>query len=191
MLLSECSACGHRRKFRNLNYDQQLRAYCASPAQCVKHHPNSIRNVQNRGSFIELLDYEDAQQIMLDRNAINYEQSAKDAGKTTKNVNLHRLVTGAISFRLKTDIQAEFITYMMGKTGSKQMNSVILDIIEMAMESDSTFMMQHAGRAAFVSEIKNPTTPATSQAPKREEEERKPAPIYTRMVDADEGEFVL
>lgn len=189
MLPSECSACGHRRKFRNLNYDQQLRAYCASPAQCTKHHPNSIRNVQTRGSFVELLDHEDAQQIMLDRNAFNYEQSAKDAGKPAKNVNLHRLVTGAISFRLKTDIQAEFITYMMGKTGSKQMNAVILEIIERAMESDNTFMMQHAGRVAYVAEIKNPTTPAAPTPEPREE--RKPAPIYTRMVDADEGEFIL
>ena len=188
MLSTECCVCGHRRKFRNLMYDQNLRAYCALSTQCTKNHPNSPRNVSQRGALIDLIDHQDAKQIAVERNDMKYEQSARDAGNTVRDVNINRLVTGNISFRLKTDLQAEYIAYMMGKSGSKHLTVVMLDILDEAIRQDLSFLAVHGGRVAVEQEIRNPAVPV-KPAPKIEP--RKAPNLYTRTVEEDEGEFVL
>lgn len=187
MLASECSVCGHRRKFKNLTYDQQLKAYCALPSQCHAGHPNSLKTCHARGTFIHLMTYEEAQIFSLRRSGANYEQISKDHGHKVKDVNLTRLTSGGVSFRLRSDIHATYITHVMGTLGVSEVTKAMAYILDFAIKNDSAFLAQNSGRQVAYQNIANPVTPF---------EPEKQAKVYapqipTREVENDEGEFVL
>ena len=137
MLKSECSVCGARRKFKSLVYDQSLNPYCSSAMNCVSFHPNSQKNYRERGTWTELLSYEEALQLQKQRTEYTYEESAHTFGKRVRTVNMHKLLTGSVSFRIQSETQADYISYILGKTGSNRITEAILFIINKIDRQDA------------------------------------------------------
>ena len=181
MLKSECSVCGARRKFKSLVYDQSLNPYCSSAMNCVSFHPNSQKNYRERGTWTELLSYEEALQLQKQRTEYTYEESAHTFGKRVRTVNMHKLLTGSVSFRIQSETQADYISYILGKTGSNRITEAILFIINNAMEHDTSFLTQHTQNRVSYS-----TTPVTAY-----EVEKQPKEIPSRKPEADEGVFTI
>lgn len=190
MLPTECSVCGHRRKFRNLSYDQQLNAYCKVPSQCHRDHPNSLMNCQKRGTFVHLMSYEEASSFHMDRSGQSYRTVALANGKPVPKANFARLSRGAISFRTKTDAQSEYIVYCMARTGISEISTAVADIIERALLADQDFLAHHAGEKVAISQIPTPTAPFIAE-PKKMPLEVHPPSLKTRALESDEGEFML
>lgn len=190
MLPTECSVCGHRRKFRNLSYDQQLNAYCKIASQCHRDHPNSMMNCQKRGTFVHLMPYDEASSFHMDRAGDSYRSVAKANGNPVPKANFARLSRGSISFRTKTDAQADYIIYRMAKLGTAEISSAVADIINSAMNSDHEFLAHHSGKQVVVSQIPTPTAPFIAE-PKKLPVEVHPPSLKTRTLESDEGEFML
>lgn len=190
MLPTECSVCGCRRKFRNLTYDQQLNPYCKIPSQCHRDHPNSMVNCQKRGTFVHLMTYEEASSFHMDRAGDSYRAVAKASGNTAPKANFARLSRGSISFRTKSEQQAEYIVYRMAKIGTAEISTAVADIIQRALTSDPEFLAHSAGKQVAVSQIPTPTSPFIVE-PKKMSLEVHPPSLKTRTLEADEGEFML
>jgi hypothetical protein len=191
MLSTTCAACGNRRKFRNLSYDQKLNAYCQTHQMCNKYHPNSPQNCLKRGTFVELMDSDDAKDLYLKQQGATYKSVVKDFGGTPNTLNLARLVKGSISFRMRKEIHSEYLTYIAGKINAQDISSVMIHILEQALEKDRGFASHMIKKSEDKQEIITPVVPyvepkqlPTEYMPKIEE-----VPAYS-VVD-DEEEFIL
>jgi len=193
MLKSECSVCGARRKFKNLMYDQALSAYCSSPMICVKNHPNSPSNCRQRGTFVELMTYEDALYTQKQRTEYTYEETANTFGKRMRNVNMHKLITGSISFRVSSEAQADYISYTLAKIGTNKITDAVHFILNQAIEKDAGFLSTFTQKRGSYTATPNveigfaPIDPPT----KEEIQEREVKPLPTRKLENDEGVFTL
>jgi len=186
MLKSECCVCGARRKFKSLVYDQSMNAYCFSANICTKGHPNSTSNKQQRGAYIDMMSHEDAMQIQKQRTEYTYEETANTFGKRVRNVNMHKLVTGSISFRVQTETQADYISYTLAKIGSNKISEALHYILNVMIERDSTFLSQHgASRATYAA------TPLPEQDQEQEQPREREQKIPSYKPQADEGVFTL
>jgi hypothetical protein len=188
MLKSECTICGARRKFKNLVYDQSLNAYCQSAMGCSNAHPNSPQNYRQRGTYIELLPYEEALLIQRQRTEYAYEETANQFGKRIRKVNMHKLITGSISFRVQSEAQADYISYMMAKTGTNKITDAVHYILNQAIEKDAGFIASYTQRrGAYVA------TPHPEIEVEFEADEPAPTPkiLPTRKLENDEGVFTL
>jgi hypothetical protein len=189
MLSSECAVCGHRRNFKNLCYDNQLNAYCGNPKACGKHHPNSLFNCQKRGTFLELMDYDEARQYNLERHGATYRAIAATSGNPPARVSMARLSTGSVSFRIKNERQSDYIAYIIAKSGARDISSAILHILDDAMERDAQFLAHFSGKKMAEAHIPTPVT--QYKEVKELPTELQPPTVPLREVDADEGEFIL
>lgn len=189
MLKAECIVCGARRKFKSLVYDQSLNAYCASAMQCTKGHPNSQANCKERGTFLDMLPYEEALHLQKQRTEYTYEETAHTFGKRVRNVNMHKLITGSISFRVASEAQADYISYTLAKIGSNKITDALHYIMNQAIERDSAFLAQYTQkRGAYTA------TPVQSyEEPTHEEPQPRERlnTVPSRPKEADEGVFTL
>lgn len=192
MLKSECVVCGSRRKFKTLMFDQDLRAYCSSAMVCGKAHPNSAHNRKERGTFIELIPYEEALQIQKQRTEYVYEETAQMFGKRIRNVNMHKLVSGTISFRVPTEAQAEYISYVLAKIGSNKITDSLQHIVNLAMENDKGFIAHYTQNRGTYHEtpLRAIEEPQPQPQPEEQERERVVQP-KSKIPAADEGVFTL
>lgn len=188
MLKSECSICGARRKFKSLVYDQSLNAYCHSAMMCTRNHPNSIQNKQQRGSYLDMMAHEEALVIQKQRTEYTYEESANTFGKRVRSVNMHKLVTGSVSFRIQSEAQADYISYVLGKIGSNRITEAILHIINAALERDAAFLAQYTQRRGTYNAT--PVVEYNVEKEKPESRERLQS-VPSRKPEADEGIFTL
>lgn len=188
MLKAECSICGARRKYKSLLYDQSLNAYCGSAMACTKHHPNSIWNKQQRGSFLELMQYEEALMLQKQRVEYSYEESASMFNKRVRTVNMHKLLTGSISFRVQNEAQADYISYTMGKMGTNKISDVLHMLMNKAIESDQGFIAHYAQRRNVSAVTPVPAYPIEQEEPQPRERLQS---VPSRTVEPDEGIFTL
>lgn len=185
MLKPECSICGARRKFKSLVFDQSLAAYCHSPMLCTKNHPNSSINKQNRGSYLDLMSYEEALHLQKSRTEYTYEETAHTFGKRVRNVNMHKLVTGAVSFRVASEAHVDYISYMLAKLGTNKITDVLHHIMNTAIERDSAFLAQYTQKRGSYTHTPVPSYPIEETPRERIQQ------IPSRPVDPDEGVFTL
>ena len=190
MIKSECSICGARRKFKSLLFDQSLAAYCHSAMVCNKNHPNSTQNKAIRGSFLDLITYEEALHIQKQRTEYTYEESASLFGKRIRNVNMHKLLTGSISFRVQNEAQADYISYVMGKIGTNKITDALHYIVGRAMDADPSFIAQYTQKRGSYTH-----TPVVEHdveyVTEADKQRSKPKEIPSRKPEADEGVFTL
>jgi len=170
-----------------------LDSYCASPNQCSKGHPNSQINCKTRGTHIHLMTYDEAVQVMKQRTEYTYEETANTFGKRVRNVNVHKLVTGSISFRVQNEAQTDFISYIMAKTGTNKITDALHHIINNAIANDAGFLAAHAATRAANAQIPNEELKIEGTEDTREPRERlqqMPTRAYSPQP-ADEGVFTL
>ena len=187
MLKSECIICGARRKFKSLVYDQKLDAYCASAMQCAKGHPNSQLNCRDRGTFLDMMPYEEALHLQKQRTEYTYEDTAHTFGKRVRNVNMHKLVSGAISFRVSSEAQVDYISYTLAKIGSNKITDALHYLLNSAIEKDAAFLTQYTTKRGSYSHT---PTDAYEVEEDPEPRQRVQAPP-SRKIEPDEGVFTL
>lgn len=190
MLKPECVVCGAKRKYKSLLFDQDLRAYCSSAMVCGRAHPNSIVNRTARGTFLQMMSYEEASQLQRQRTEYTYEESAQMFGKRIKNVNMNRLHSGTISFRVQSEAQGEYISYMIGKLGSSSITEAVQHIINTCMEQDTAFISSYTrNRGAYhetpLVAVEDPVVEAPDHGRDRMSQPK------SRLSQADEGVFML
>jgi hypothetical protein len=185
MLKTNCTVCGKNRKFKSLMYDHELRPYCVNPLQCSEHHPNSHSNCKQRGTFLNLLTYEEASHTQRERFTHTYEETAHQSGKRIRNVDLSTLATGTVTFRTKSEAQADYIAYIMAKIGSNAISTVMQYILQGAMDIDQAFITSYTTRRGDYKSEKIVAAPITK-------DELPPLPRETTSTTkADEGIFTL
>lgn len=189
LLRSECVVCGARRKFKSLVYDQALLAYCSSPFQCTKGHPNSQQNCKDRGTFVEMMTYEEALHVQKQRTEYTYEETAHTFGKKIRNVNMHKLISGAISFRVQSEAQADYIGYLLAKMGTTRITDTIHHILNKAIESDAAFLAQYSAKRGTYAATPNVAYDVEEPSVPEPRERLQTQP--TRKMEPDEGVFTL
>lgn len=193
LLRSECTICGAKRKFKSLMYDEALLPYCASPMQCTPNHPNSPSNCKIRGTFISMKTHEEAVFVQKQRTEHTYEQTAQMFGKKIQNVSMNKLVSGAISFRVQHETQADYIGYLLAKLGTSRITDTLHYILNKAIEADTSFLAQYAANRGTYAATPNiafdvEQTSAPESAPEpRERLQTHP----TRKMEPDEGVFTF
>ncbi len=180
MLKTTCKICGLRRKYKTLAYDNELNAYCASPFMCSSNHPNSQNNCASRGTYLNLLPYDEAQKLMVQYYEQTYESAARSKNKRVRDVSMQSLVTGTISFRLTGEEQAEYLAYTLAKIGSNKITDAIQAILQEAIENDYDF--KNKLNIHFRGEELKQTQEAPAPQPKPKQEETQ---------DDDEDVFTL
>jgi hypothetical protein len=65
-LKMKCAACGKERERKHMMFTKDQSAYCPNPFEC-KHdlHPNSVKNIVNRGGSVDLLTMEEIDKDVL------------------------------------------------------------------------------------------------------------------------------
>lgn len=186
MLKTNCTTCGKGRKFKTLLYDQELRPYCMNPLQCTQNHPNSQQNCKARGTYLELISYEEALDIQRGRFVHTYEETANQNGKRIRNVDLSTLSHGTVTFRTKSEAQADYIAYIMAKIGTNAISTAMQYIMQQQMDADQTFITSYTVRRGDYRSL-----PVVEEPIVKEEE---PIPTHqptSRPKQADEGIFTL
>lgn len=138
MLTTTCVICGMTRKYKNLLYDNQLGAYCASPYQCTANHPNSIANIKKRGTLMEFYTPEEAESISQQKTDAIYKASAHQYNRRTRDVDTERL-TQTLSFRVRTAQQADYLAHLMAREGINKVSQAVHYLINFAIERDPSF----------------------------------------------------
>lgn len=169
MLQSYCECCGKDRKYKNLEFDEQLKGYCINPAMCNEMHPNALRNIKARGNVKEMLDFDQAKAILDERMVATYQDVSRNNFQRNRNMRTDQL-SQAISFRLKNDIQAQFISYIMGQQGISKPTNAMHYIINKLLEADTGFQAQFMARQSNVASIHVPNTHIEPPAPARKVE---------------------
>lgn len=181
MLKTICKVCGLRRKYKTLAYDNELNAYCISPTMCSSSHPNSQQNCKQRGMYLNLLGHEEAQKLMTQYYEKTYETAARAKNRRVRDVSMHALVTGTISFRLTGDEQAEYLAYTLAKIGSNKITDAIQSILQEAIESDYEFKTKGAiqFRGEELKQSQEAPKPQPTPQPKQEEKEAHDEDVFT------------
>ena len=138
MLQTQCSVCEKSRKYKTLVFDEALNAYCLNAHECSDRHPNTIQSIKSRGFVMEFYNYEEALNIQQQKSKAMYEEGATSAHRHIRNVDVDRMLD-TLSFRVKTQIQAEYLAYLMGKEGIRKISPLMQYLIDEAIERDLEF----------------------------------------------------
>lgn len=181
MLKTTCTICGMRRKYKTLAFDNELNAYCSSPAMCSSNHPNSVQNCKQRGSYLNLLDSEQAQKEQLNYYQHSYEQMARSKNKRVRDVSMQALITGTISFRIANEDQAQYLAFMLAKLGTNKITDVIQQLLNDGMSSDMDFKNRFIAqyRGENLTQSAPLPEPKPKQTPQQEEQEQDSEDVFS------------
>lgn len=119
VLGTTCAACGAHRRRKTILYDPRtLEAYCHTPYICNEEHPNSTKNLLQRGSELELVTYEDAQQLL---------KAALEANLSvgTEADQVRRMVLAPTSIRISDPDLAKFLLDLKKEEGLSSISDAI------------------------------------------------------------------
>lgn len=142
--------------------------------------------IKDRGGYLEMHSYTDATELQKQRFEYAYEESAHLNNKRIRNISMHSLAKGSISFRVASDIQAEYIAHVLAKIGSNKIGEAIQHCLQSCIEQDTAFLgTRTAYREAYAH---TPLKIAEEIDKPREERASQPKAIYR---EEDEGVFTL
>lgn len=150
MLDRVCTACGSKRKKQGLVYDGHLRPYCVNV--CSSAHPNSPANLKKRNSYADMITFDDAQALAYERADTTYAKGARTANRRMRSVESGVVLRDTISFRIRTEEQAQYLMYVMGREGYIRISEAIQKILEDACSSDNEFQEKKSNQTRIVRE---------------------------------------
>lgn len=174
MITTTCTACGSTKSRKSMSYDMDLKGYCNSI--CCSTHPNAPRGLKERGTFADLMSYEEAMSIVTTRANELYKAGAQSSQKRTRpTVDVVRMLNDTISFRIREHAHSDYIMYVMGREGLNKVSQAMHTIINTAILSDQNYIKRAKGlENLHVVPIEAPPTPEAS----------KPIP-YVEQVQED------
>ncbi len=133
-----CKACGTERKKKGIMYDPaDFMPYCDNPYICNDEHPNSPKNLIARGTEMQLIPFEEAQekfQVWLTLNHPDKEIAEK----------IKRMVKNPTTVRIGSPDLAQFIIETQNKFAFNSVADTIRYFIQLAMDNEGRFYKDYA-----------------------------------------------
>lgn len=120
----KCHACGKEQSKKELLYTEEHQAYCVNPFTCNELHPNSVKNIVERGGAVKLYTEEELEKTAFER--LDVPDEVKDR--------IRKIADKPQSIRLsKTDI-AYYLIRLQEAKGLNSLSETIRYCVAKTME---------------------------------------------------------
>lgn len=142
-----CAACGIERKKKGILYHPvDFMPYCNNPYICNDDHPNSPKNLIQRGEELTLISLEEAQENFQKWLALNHPD--KEIAEK-----IQRMVKNPTTVRIGSPELAQFVIETQNKFAFSSVADTIRYFIQLAMENEGRYYKDYAEKEDEQKEI--------------------------------------